>query len=90
MTAFYWSAELAVECCQPEVREFDDDQAMHCPTCGGDCNFNQHTEHDVNGKPFEMSDECDLWLGSGVVLECDVALRRPDLISGQPEAQQDS
>ncbi len=67
----YWSAELAVECCQPEVTEFDDNQAMNCPTCGGEGNFNQHTEHDVNGKPFEMSDECDLCLGSGVVLKCD-------------------
>ena len=68
----YWSAEEAVECCQPEVSEFDDEEAMYCPTCGGEGYVNQRTEHDVTGKPFEASDECDLCLGSGVVLKCDV------------------
>jgi hypothetical protein len=68
----YWSAEEAVECCQPEVKEIDDDQAMDCPTCGGEGNVNPHTEHDVDGKPFEASDECGLCLGSGVVLKSDV------------------
>jgi hypothetical protein len=37
---------------------------MDCPTCGGEGYVNQLTEHDVSGKPFEISDGCDLSLGS--------------------------
>jgi hypothetical protein len=52
--------------------EFNNDQATDCLTCGGEGWVNQHTDHDVNGNPFEISDDCELCLGSGVVLKCDV------------------